>query len=157
MFRRFLIAFALIVIPVSAFAAYPQPTGFVNDLANVIDSDTRPKLETMLRGFEKTSGDGISSGTMAIVKTISGKKGISFDANAALGGNANQSAPAKKGKSKTVLTVLFWIIMVYLFIRHPWLFLFFMSGGGGRGGGFGGGFGGFGGGLSGGGGASRSW
>ena len=54
-------------------------------------------------------------------------------------------------------------IFLYLFIRHPRLFLLLMlSGamGGGRGGGmrgFGGGFGGFGGGMSGGGGAGRSY
>ena len=55
-------------------------------------------------------------------------------------------------------------IFLYLFIRHPRLFLLLMlsgaMGGGGRGGGmrgFGGGFGGFGGGMSGGGGAGRSY
>lgn len=57
--------------------------------------------------------------------------------------------------------ILFGLGLLYMFIRHPFLFFFLISsmgrGGGFRGGGFGGGFGGFGGGLSGGGGASGRW
>lgn len=59
------------------------------------------------------------------------------------------------------IKLLFALGMLYLFIRHPFLFLFLMGPRsmvpGPRSGGFGGGFGGFGGGLSGGGGASGRW
>ncbi len=71
--------------------------------------------------------------------------------------------PAKKkgGPLSTLFKIIGFIILAFLFIRHPSLFLFFLfAGTGGRGGGSGGfgrGFGGFGGGLSGGGGASGSW
>ncbi|MDO8644640.1 MAG: TPM domain-containing protein [bacterium] len=61
------------------------------------------------------------------------------------------------------LGILFLLVTIYLFIRHPFLFLLFMGSGSGSSrnsiGGFGGGggFGGFGGGGSGGGGGSASW
>lgn len=244
MFRRSLIIALLVLAPIVAHAAYPAPTGFVNDFANVIDGGTKSQLESLLTSFERQTGDeiavatlptldgmtvedvaaqlyktwgigkkgkdkgalfviapndrrmrievgyglegtlndaltgrildeyvvprfkaaqisdGIAAGTVAIVKTIVDKEGISFDAGAALGGSADSYAkPRKKGGPLSVLfKVIFSIIAIYLFIRHPWLFLLFMSGGGrGGGGGFGGGFGGFGGGMSGGGGASRGW
>jgi uncharacterized protein len=69
------------------------------------------------------------------------------------------------GIGKIIFGLLFLFIAVILVIRHPWLCLFFLMGGGGRsgwggysGGGFGsGGFGGGGGGGFGGGGASGGW
>ncbi len=108
--------------------------------------------------------DGIAAGTLTIVATIAEKEGIAFDPQQA----AKEVAPGllrepqekKGGPLRTVGKVLLLIVLGYLFIRHPWLFLFVLAGMGGRGGGgrgFSGGFGGFGGGLSGGGGASRGW
>lgn len=106
--------------------------------------------------------DGIAAGTIAAVSTIVEKEQLSFNVENALGGlDQGIPPPQKKGGTvPTVFKILFILLMIYLFIRHPWLFLLVLSnvGGGGRGGGgFGGGFGGFGGGLSGGGGASRGW
>ena len=74
--------------------------------------------------------------------------------------NENEDGPLA-----TAIKILVLFAMIFVFIRHPWLFLFFLTSsgrGGGSGGGFGGGlggggFGGFGGGMSGGGGASRGW
>jgi uncharacterized protein len=106
---------------------------------------------------------GIAAGTLAIVKTISSKEGLDFDADSAYGAGAASLAPDVKEKSgpfELIGKILIFLVMIYLFIRHPWLFLFFLSsvGRGSIGGrGFGGSFGGFGGGLSGGGGASRGW
>lgn len=234
MSRKIFLILLLIFLPLSAFAEFPRPVGFVNDFANVIDSASKPKLENLLSSFERAtamevvvatlpsldgrpvedvavdlykswgigkrgkdngllflvvpserkmrievgyglesvindalagrlideyalprfkSGD-MSSGIVfcaaAIIQTISQKEGISFDA-----GVSNISR--KKSPISTAAKVIVFLIMAYLFIRHPWLFLLFMSGGRGGGGGFGGGFGGFGGGLSGGGGSSRGW
>ena len=233
MSRKIFLILLLIFLPLSAFAEFPRPVGFVNDFANVIDSGAKPKLENLLSSFERAtameivvatlssldekpiedvavdlykswgigkkgkdngvlfliapnerktrievgyglegvindalagrlideyalprfkSGD-MSSGIVfcsaAIVQTISQKEGISFDVKA-----------PKKNPLSTAAKIIVFLIMVYLFIRHPWLFLLLISsGGGGRGGGgFGGSsFGGFGGGISGGGGASRGW
>lgn len=249
--RKILTTLVVIALPVVALAAFPKPTGFVNDFARVIDSSTRSQVEGMLASFEEQSGNevavatlqsldgrtiedvavdlykqwgigkkgkdngvlfliapnerrmrievgyglegvindalsgrildeyvvprfrggdlsgGIAAGTVAIVKTIVQKDGIAFDVDAALGTHASQYAamtPQTKGKGgflSTVFKVLFAIFLIFLFIRHPWLLLFFLAssgrGGGSIGRGFGGGFGGFGGGLSGGGGASRGW
>jgi uncharacterized protein len=101
---------------------------------------------------------GIANGTMTVVSLIA------KDANVSLGSGEENfgigaEAPRKKSVYHTIFSIFIFLLMAYLFIRHPWLFLFFLSGmgGGGRSGGFGGGFGGFGGGLSGGGGASGRW
>lgn len=130
--------------------------GAINDAlaGRIMDENVVPAF----KAGDLTSG--IVGGTVAIVNTIAGKEGIEFDAAAALGQSLRYApVPEKKGGPLSVaLKVLFFIFMAYLFIRHPWLFLFFISSGrGGGGGGFSGGFGGFGGGMSGGGGASRSW
>ena len=76
-----------------------------------------------------------------------------------------EEATAQQAAFPHWLGILFLIVIIYLFIRHPLLFLLFMGSGssrnsiGGFGGGSGGfgGFGGFGGGGSGGGGGSASW
>ncbi|MFH0799906.1 MAG: TPM domain-containing protein, partial [Pseudomonadota bacterium] len=110
--------------------------------------------------------DGITAGTVAIVRTIADKEGIAFDTGSVDDAGVYTEIPdpppehKKGGPLRTAGKVLFVIFLIYLFIRHPWLFLLVlnMSGGGRGGGGFGGGgFGGFGGGMSGGGGSSRSW
>jgi uncharacterized protein len=85
---------------------------------------------------------------------------------AAIGGTPDTGAPAagKPSAVRGIVSILGFIIVLILVMKHPWLLLF--MGGGGRGGGFGGGgfgggggggFGGGGGGRSGGGGASGSW
>jgi uncharacterized protein len=82
---------------------------------------------------------------------------------AAIGGAPDRGAPAARAPTGIgIISILGFIVMVILVMKHPWLLLFMGGGGGGfggRGGGFGGGGGGFGGGggRSGGGGASGSW
>lgn len=64
------------------------------------------------------------------------------------------------GPFQLIMGVIFFIVFIYLAIRHPGLLLLLLLSGRssyGSGGGFGGGFGGFGGGGFGGGGAGRSW
>lgn len=104
---------------------------------------------------------GIIAGTQGVVAVALKEKGVSPKE---LGAVAVEQAPsaAKKGGPLSIIgKIIVLLIMGYLFIRHPWLFLFFLAsagrGGGGGRSGFSGGFGGFGGGLSGGGGASGRW
>ncbi|MBN1282219.1 MAG: TPM domain-containing protein [Proteobacteria bacterium] len=119
--------------------------------------------EAVLPRFRAGDMDaGIAAGSIAIVDEISRKEGIEFDAAAAYGSGApvaySSSGERKSTPLEIAIKIIVFIIMIIVFIRHPWLFLLLLSsrgGGGGRG--FGGGFGGFGGGLSGGGGASRGW
>lgn len=102
---------------------------------------------------------GLLLGTFAIAAIIA------KDANVEISGLSVTPAtnePQKLSLFGLLFRFILFIILLLVFIRHPFLFLFFlgMSGGRGRGfggGGFSGGFGGFGGGMSGGGGASRSW
>ncbi|MFH1830013.1 MAG: TPM domain-containing protein [Pseudomonadota bacterium] len=134
--------------------------GAINDAlaGRIMDEAVIPRFKT---------GDmdsGIASGAMTIVKVISAKEGLGFDADTAYGAGAAMLAPMikekKSGPLGIIAKIIIFLVMAYLFIRHPWLFLIFLSGmgrGGGGGRGFSGGFGGFGGGLSGGGGASRGW
>jgi uncharacterized protein len=220
---------------------FPRPQGYVNDFANIIDSQSEVKLSVLLRELEtktKTQfavvtvpdldGSDIDSyaselyenwgignrdndkGVLLLVslgdrKTrietgygaegiipdgLAGeildskvipffKKGdysggilmgalaisniIAKDANVTLGSQQEyypQTQRRKPSLAQKIFGFIFFIFMIYLFIKNPFLFLLFMGfGGGGRsGGGFGGGgFGGFGGGMSGGGGASRGW
>jgi uncharacterized protein len=105
---------------------------------------------------------GVANGTISIVDTVVTNENLQFDPQKEI--KAYEGLPQykkKKGPLSILGKILMLLVMGYLFIRHPWLFLFFLGGfggGGGRtGGGFGGGSGGFGGGLSGGGGASRGW
>ncbi len=96
---------------------------------------------------------GIISGVLNIAAIIAS------DAGAELTGNYAPERKQAEGRGKrSIFGLIFFLLMIPVFIRHPWMLLFFMGGGGGRGfggGGFGGG--GFGGGLSGGGGASGGW
>lgn len=247
--RAALIIALAVLIPAIGLAAYPKPTGFVNDFAGIIKPETKAKLEGLMTSFERSTGNevavvtlpsldgnpvedvavdlfaqwgigkkgqdngilfliapnekrmrievgyglegtindalagrildeavvprfregdmdgGIAAGSLAIVGVISKKDELGFDVEKAYGTGAAQLTPVIKEKKSSPLSiigkVIFFLIMAYLFIRHPWLFLIFLSGMG-RGGrvggsGFSGGFGGFGGGLSGGGGASRGW
>ncbi len=103
-------------------------------------------------------GEGLSMGVLAVASVIAKDTGIELSA-----GTIAVEQKAKKSIFAFFLQFLFVIVIIYLFIRHPFLFFFLiqMSAGGrgfGSGGsGSGGGFGGFGGGLGGGGGASRGW
>ncbi len=102
---------------------------------------------------------GIESATAALVAVIVERENLTFNPSEKI----SVQKPDDEGSGLGFLGKLFILLILgYLFIRHPWIFLFFLSsyGGGGRSsGGFGGGnsFGGFGGGMSGGGGASRGW
>ncbi len=107
-------------------------------------------------------GTGLSAGARAIGAIIGGEAAPDID-------NAPTRGSPQPGGSQGIgcLGYIIIAILILVFIRHPFLFLFLLQilgggGGGGRrggGGGFGGGsgFGGFGGGSSGGGGAGRSW
>lgn len=98
-------------------------------------------------------GDGVISGTLAIVEAISKEYGISLDRSIGYRGKG-----PSLGEALLPILLLFFL----LFGLRRGLFSLFMFGpdigywGSGRGG-FGGGFGGFGGGLSGGGGATGRW
>lgn len=250
--RRILLAsaaFIILLIPLAGQAAFPQPTGFVNDYAGVIQAGTKDKLEGALQALEKKTGveiavvtvksldgrpiedyavdlyaawgigkkgkdegalilvapadrkvrievgyglegaindalagriirdamipffkegdftRGIVAGTQAVAAIALKEKGYEPGDVGNVSNLGSQSAKKKSGPLKTLGQILILVIMIYLFIRHPWLFLFFLASGVGRGGsgrssgGFssGGSFGGFGGGMSGGGGASGSW
>jgi len=101
-------------------------------------------------------GKGMAAGVFAIASVIA------KDAGVALTGVTVETKQGKRGNTPGIIfQLIIFIIMVYVFIRHPFLFLLLLGmSGGGRGsgsGGFSGGFGGFGGGSSGGGGASRGW
>ena len=99
-------------------------------------------------------GEGLLETSLVLVEVLQNK--LEFQLETEITATPQTSIPRP-------FAILFFLILLYLFIRHPILFLMFFSGGGGgygggfRGGGGGGGFGGFGGGLSGGGGASGRW
>lgn len=241
MLKRISIIALLVILPAVSYA-FPAPTGFVNDLAGVIDPAVSSKLESYLSSFESQTGveiaiatvpslddrpiedfavdmykqwgvgkkgkdmgalflvapnerkvrlevgyglegaindalagrildtyvlpkfkegdvsGGIAAGTVVLVDTIVKKENLNFDPG--VSSQQIETGPEKKmGPLGVAGRILFLLFLIYMFIRHPWLLLFFLSSGGGRSGGsgFSGGFGGFGGGLSGGGGASRSW
>ncbi len=115
---------------------------------------------------------GIAAATLAVINTIADNAGVEIAGMPKMGApspspenRTGQKKPTLMGK---VFSILFFIGLVYLFIKHPrlllLLFMMNMLGGGrrsgwGGGGGFGGGgsFGGGGGGGFGGGGASGGW
>jgi uncharacterized protein len=97
---------------------------------------------------------GILSGAGALATVIAQDRGVQLT-----GVPENRPAPHQQ-KLPGWLVMLIVIVLIFIFIRNPWLLLLLLNRGGGHhgGGGFGGGgFGGFGGGMSGGGGASRGW
>ncbi|MCF7837702.1 MAG: TPM domain-containing protein [Candidatus Marinimicrobia bacterium] len=100
---------------------------------------------------------GVAAGTRALADYLAERRGTPLTARA-----PPATAPPEAGRSSPLLSLLFFIALAYILIRHPSLALLLLasSGGGRSGGGFrggGGGFGGFGGGMSGGGGAGRGW
>lgn len=133
--------------------------GAINDAlaGRILDGAVVPKFK------EGDLSGGITAGVLMIVDTIVAKENLNFDAEKATHEHGLVSARADDedgGPLSVIGKLLILLVLGYIFIRHPWLFLFFLSSGGGRGGsggGFSGGFGGFGGGMSGGGGASRGW
>ena len=112
---------------------------------------------------------GITAASIAMINEIAAEAGVEITGMPKLRqqyGGAQRREPTLLG---TIFSVLFFIGLIYLFIRHPRLFMLFLmmnmmgggrrsgwSGGGGFGGG-GGGFGGGGGGGFGGGGAGGGW
>jgi uncharacterized protein len=120
--------------------------------------------------------NGITAAALAVMNVIASDAGVEIEGMPRLGGrqayarrDGEQRKPTLLGK---IFSILLFIGMIYMFVRHPRLLLFFLfmnmlgggrRGGWGGGGGFGGGsfgggsFGGGGGGGFGGGGASGSW
>ncbi|MFA6449374.1 MAG: TPM domain-containing protein [bacterium] len=108
---------------------------------------------------------GLQAGAEAVVERTLPEYNLTM-ADLGLNYQAAQQAPIKElPLFKKIISLIFTIFLIILFIRHPslLLLLLFSGSGGSRGwssgggGGFSGGFGGFGGGGSGGGGASGGW
>lgn len=112
---------------------------------------------------------GVSTGVISVVDVIAKDSGVEITGMPRIRQTARdyggRSQAGKTSVSGVIFAILFFIVMIYLFIRHPRLMVFMLlfSGMGGRrsswggSGGFGGGFGGGGGGGFGGGGASGRW
>lgn len=110
---------------------------------------------------------GIFQAALAVIREIAKGEGVEITGLP----DVKNIYPREEAKGKEigflgfVLPIIFFMVLIYLFIRHPSLFLLMLLSSGGRrggwgGGGFGGGFGGFGGGGGGGfggGGASGRW
>lgn len=123
--------------------------------------------EHLVPSFRK--GDystGIFSVTLAISNIIAEHEGVEISGMPRTQTNSSSYRNRSGGFARTIISFLFLLAVIILFIRHPRLLLLFLllSSGGGRrgswggGGGFGGGgFGGGGGGGFGGGGASGGW
>lgn len=115
----------------------------------------------------------ITNGVLGIVEKIAKDNNLTLSditgATGTLSGTKTYHRRATAQKItpiQIIFGIIFVIFMIWLLIRHPFLFMLLISGGRGGGGGgwssgdsggFGGGFGGFGGGSSGGGGASGGW
>jgi len=104
-------------------------------------------------------GKGLLNGTIALSQIITRDAGVKITGKSSY---APRSRPRKASLGSRLFSLLFFIILFFVFIRNPFLLPLLFLGMGGRGGGgigggsfggFSGGFGGFGGGLSGGGGA----
>ena len=114
--------------------------------------------ENMVPYFKQQAySSGLLNGEAAIATIIAKSKGVQLTGNPRL---YQRNTPQEKSLASKVFGMIFFIFMVFMFIKHPQLFiLMLLTGGrGGRGGGSSGGFGGgLGGGGFGGGGASGSW
>jgi uncharacterized protein len=73
--RRFILAsFLLLLVPLNVAALdIPKPTGYVNDLADVLSAQTEQKIERFLRDFEQ------SDSTQLMVLTIASLEGESLE------------------------------------------------------------------------------
>lgn len=106
-------------------------------------------------------GKGLLNGTIALSQVIAKDAGVKITGESS---SIPRPRPQRIGLGSRLFSLLFFIILFFLFIRNPFLLPFLFLGmrgrggfGGGSFGGFSGGFGGFGGGLSGGGGAGRGF
>ncbi len=105
-------------------------------------------------------GKGLLNGTVAISQIIAKDAGVKITGQSPY---SPRYRPRKTSLGSRLFSFLFFIILLFLVIRNPFLLPLLFLGMGGRGGGgggfggFSGGFGGFGGGLSGGGGAGRGF
>lgn len=103
---------------------------------------------------------GLRAGAMALASVAAAESGVELTG---VPERFRRTSEEGGGLLSGLFSFLFLLFFIWMLFRHPWLLLFILSSGGGRGsrgggfGGGGGGFGGFGGGLSGGGGASRGW
>ena len=139
--------------------------GFLPDgrVGEILDARVIPHLR------RNDFSSGLLAGSAALVDAAAREHGVSVE-----GLTAVRGAPRRRRPARTVGSVLgsllFFIVIMFLFRRHPFLALMLLAGGGRggfRGGGFGGGyggggfggggFGGFGGGGFGGGGAGRGF
>ena len=105
--------------------------------------------------------NGLLAGAATIAQVIAADAGIALFEE---GSMQPRPAVGRHGRRKLTLVqrlfrIIIFFILAIVFIRHPFLFLLFLSGprGGFGGGGFSSGSGGFGGGMSGGGGGGGSW
>ncbi|HPQ82022.1 MAG TPA: TPM domain-containing protein, partial [bacterium] len=64
MTRKLLIILALFILPAAAHASIPRPAGFVNDLAGVVEPQTKANLERFLDSFEKQTGVEVAVATL---------------------------------------------------------------------------------------------
>jgi len=116
--------------------------------------------ENMVPYFKKRAyASGLLNGEAAIATIIAKSKGVQLTGNPRL---YQQNSPRERSLASKIFGMIFFIFMVFMFIKHPRLMiLMLLMSSGGRGGGGGGGGGGFGGGFGGGGfgggGASGSW
>lgn len=126
----------------------------------------------MVPNFKKADySTGIAAAVVVVANEIAGDSGVEITGMPRVTYQrrpAGRAAGEGPGIIGTIFTILFFILLMYLFIKHPRLLIFFLLfsgmgrrgswGGGYGGGGFGGGsFGGGGGGGFGGGGASGGW
>lgn len=117
--------------------------------------------ENMIPYFQQQAyASGLLNGGAAIATTIATSKGVQLTGNPRL---YQRNSPQEQSVASKIIGLLFFIFVIFMFIKHPRLMLLLLLSSGGRGGrgggrssgGFGGG--GFGGGGFGGGGASGSW
>lgn len=62
--KKFFILFSGAFLFVTQALAYPQPSGFVSDFANILDNQTKQNLEQTLRDFEKQTSHEIAIATL---------------------------------------------------------------------------------------------
>jgi len=107
---------------------------------------------------------GILTASLAVISEVASDAGVEITGMPSIKNRSrNRITPGKPSLASKILSIIFVIGLIYMFIRHPRLLMLLvmmsMMGGGRRGGSFGGsgGFGGGGGGGFGGGGASGGW
>lgn len=111
---------------------------------------------------EERYGEGLASAAATVAAIVAADAGVELTGSGA--GQVAPPQPQQRSRLGRILQIVFFILLIPVLIKNPWLALLLLSGGrggfgggGGFGRGGGGGFGGFGGGMSGGGGASGSW